>query len=224
MCHPRQTKSIQPKRPTILWGYVHHRSQAFFIGQQYFSIKIQIYEQQQTSHPEQDINTSLELVQRLAASFWELIPQIFAVVMLWGHTSQGQFQSRVLQQATTKILGKQIVELFNSLLPHPKILCWKKTKVKFLWLNYYYYYYCYYLRKDWDLDELPKGNVWTSDMNLEMVLEKMIGTDKNCNRYKPSHIFRAWNCQAPVWTLDPYSKNFAFVNQLSICQPPNTTW
>lgn len=71
--------------------------------QQFFSIKIQIYEQQQTPDPEQNINTSLELVQRLAPSFWALIPQIFVVVMLWGHTSQGQFQSRVLQQATTKI-------------------------------------------------------------------------------------------------------------------------
>jgi hypothetical protein len=74
----------------------------------------------------------LELVQRLAASFWALIPQIFAVVMLWGHTSQGQFQSRVLQQATTKILGKQqIVELLNSLLPHPKFFIERILKKNF---------------------------------------------------------------------------------------------
>jgi hypothetical protein len=131
MYHPRQTKSIQPKLPTILWGYVPSPIPSLLHWATIFFNQIQIYEQQQTPHPEQNINTSLELVQRLAASFWALIPQIFAVVMLWGHTSQGQFQSRVLQQATTKILGKQIVELLNSLRSHPKFFIERILKKNF---------------------------------------------------------------------------------------------
>ncbi len=162
MYQPRQTKSIQPNLPTISWGYMSITNpKPSSLGNNFFQSKSKYMNNNKHHAQKQNINTSLELVQRLAASFWALlIPQIFAVVMLCEvtHPKGPQFQSRVLQQATTKnminfqsqrILGEQIVvELFNSLLPStPKILCWKNTKVKFLWLkNYYYYYYYYY----WD--------------------------------------------------------------------------